>query len=260
MHIPVTLPPGYEPVPGTDRWGFALGEAAPWAREILLAGGTLHGWAAAQPDAGAMTGRGRVYSVRAPAGGPDRRARWVVRHYFRGGLVARWLTDRYVAGGVPRPIREAEASTAARARGIPTPAVVAGAVYPSGIFYRADIVTEQIPSASDLADVLFGDNPVGFEAEAALSAAGRLVRTLEREGLLHADLNAKNIVIHGEAEGPSAFLVDLDQCCARGIGVPAPALPMRRRLVRSLRKFERRMERYLHHGAWAALHRGFEDT
>jgi 3-deoxy-D-manno-octulosonic acid kinase len=183
-----------------------------------------------------------------------------VRHYFRGGALARWLGDRYLAVGRPRPLLEAEASNTARSREIPTPAVVAGAVYRSGSFYRADVVTEHIPESSDLADVLFGQNRLAMPAEDALTAAGRLVRILERAGVLHPDLNAKNIVLHSAPEGPCAHLVDLDRCCARQAGVPAPAFPMRRRLERSLRKFEGRAGRYLPHGAWSALHKGFEDA
>jgi 3-deoxy-D-manno-octulosonic acid kinase len=255
----VTLPPGYEAVSAEGAWGFALSDAVPWAREILAAGGTLYGWASAHPEASTMAGRGRVYSVPAPTPGPDGHARWAVRHYFRGGAVARWLDDRYLAVGAPRPFLEAQASTTARARSIPTPAVAAGAIYRSGAFYRADLVTEHIPRSSDLAEVLFGENRLALPADDALTAAGRLVRGLEKAGVLHPDLNAKNIVLDGAPQGPRAHLVDLDRCCARQAGVPAPAFPMRRRLERSLRKFERRAGRYLPHGAWSALHKGFAD-
>jgi 3-deoxy-D-manno-octulosonic acid kinase len=229
-----------------------------WLEGTLTAGGTVHAWAATHPQLRELAGRGRVYSVPAPARGPDDRDRWVVRHYLRGGAVARFLTDRYVAVGRPRPMVEACASVEARARGIPTPAAVAGAVYFAGPFYRADLVTEEIPDAADLARVLFGPQPTPIEDEAALAASGRLVRSLERAGLLHPDLNAKNIVLRGERASPRAHLVDLDRCCARTLGIPAPAFPMRRRLERSLRKFEVRTGRKLSAEAWVALRSGYE--
>jgi 3-deoxy-D-manno-octulosonic acid kinase len=240
-------------------WAFVVTGGLAWMERTLGGGGTLHGWASEQADRRELTGRGRVYSVPAPLPGPDRRERWVVRHYYRGGAVARLLTDRYLAVGPPRPLLEASAAGAARERGIPTPAAVAGAVYPAGAFYRADIVTEEIPQAADLAHVLFGSDPTPAEVEreAALTAAGRLVRTLEQAGLLHPDLNAKNIVLHPAEDGPRAHLVDLDRCCARAAGVPAPAFPMRRRLERSLRKFQMRTGRGLGASEWAALRRGF---
>ncbi len=128
---------------------------------------------------------------------------------------------------------------------------------PAGAFYRADFVSEEIPDASDLADVLFGSPPREVEREAALTATGRLVRKLEQAGLLHPDLNAKNIVLDAGEDGPQAHLVDLDRCRARAAGVPAPAFPMRRRLERSLRKFQMRTGRGLAPSEWAALRRGF---
>ncbi len=254
----MTLPEGYGSVRTPHAWGFAVSAGVDWLEGTLTAGGTVHAWAATHPQLRELAGRGRVYSVPAPARGPDDRDRWVVRHYLRGGAVARFLTDRYVAVGRPRPMVEACASVEARARGIPTPAAVAGAVYFAGPFYRADLVTEEIPDAADLARVLFGPQPTPIEDEAALAASGRLVRSLERAGLLHPDLNAKNIVLRGERASPRAHLVDLDRCCARTLGIPAPAFPMRRRLERSLRKFEVRTGRKLSAEAWVALRSGYE--
>lgn len=253
------LADGYDTLRSGRAWGFVVHGGLAWLEGTLRDGGTLHGWAAHQEGRRELAGRGRVYSVPAPMRGPDDRERWVVRHYFRGGAVARVLGDRYLAIGSPRPLVEARAATAARARGVPTPAAVAGAVYPAGAFYRADLVTEEIPDAADLAHVLFVSDvePIAVDREAALTAAGHLVRTLEQVGVLHPDLNAKNIVLRPDEEGPRAHLVDLDRCCARTIGVPAPAFPMRRRLERSLRKFQMRTGRGLGASEWAALRHGF---
>jgi 3-deoxy-D-manno-octulosonic acid kinase len=145
----------------------------------------------------------------------------------------------------------------ARVRGIPTPAVVAGAVYGARFWYRADLVTEQIPDATDLAEVLWGANAPGIAAEAALATTGALVRRLERAGILHPDLNAKNILLAGKGSELLVHLVDLDGCCARNQGVPVPAFSMRKRLERSLRKFEGRTGRRLSPAAWSALRSGF---
>lgn len=256
----MNLPEGYAAIRAAHARAFALEAALPWVHEALAGGGTLHDWAADRPDRRKLTGRGTVFSVPAHAMGPDGRNRWVVRHYYRGGAVARWLGDRYLAVGRPRPLLEARAALEARARGIRTPAVVAGAIYPAGAFVRADIVTEEIPDATDLAGVLFGPEAAAVDAEASLTAAGRLVRALERAGLFHPDLNAKNILLRSQpAGGPEAHLVDLDRCCVRERGVPAPALAMRRRLERSLRKFERLTGRTLPTGAWVALRSGWEE-
>lgn len=258
MPVSVALPREYEEHHGERIWAFALAHALPWLEDVLASGQTLHGWASGHEDRQEMVGRGRVYSIPAPCRGPDGSDRWVIRHYYRGGALARYLGDRYLAVGDPRPAQEARAVSEARERGISTPSVVAGAVYRDGVFYRADMVTEEISGAVDLAGALFEADPPPIPPEEALVAAGVLVRSLERAGVFHPDLNAKNIVLKPGADGPRAHLVDLDRCCPRVRGVPAPAYPMRRRLERSLRKLERRAGRFLPSGAWSALHRGFE--
>jgi 3-deoxy-D-manno-octulosonic acid kinase len=236
-----------------------MAEALPWLQDVLAARDTLHDWASRHPGRRELSGRGQVFSVPAPVTGPDGSARWVVRHYYRGGALARHLGDRYLAVGLPRPVQEARAVAEARDRGIPTPSVVAGAAYPAGIFYRADLVTEEIPAAADLAHVLFSGADSAMGAEDALTAAGGLVRRLEIAGVLHPDMNAKNIVLQPVEGGARAHLVDMDRCCPRLRGVPAPAYPMRRRLERSLRKFETRTGTVLPESAWSALRRGFQD-
>lgn len=232
---------------------FALPGALRWLEELLGEGEEIHTWAASHPDRCALRGRGVTWSVPAADGG---QGRWVVRHYLRGGLVAGWLGDRYLALGEPRPLAEARASEEARARGISTPRVVAGAVYPAGVFYRADLVTEAIPHAMDLAAFL-ASPPASAGADEALAAAGALVRRLEVEGISHPDVHAGNVVIQTVGGGVRAHLVDLDRCRVRPPGVPASARRMRRRLERSLRKLERRSGTALPPSAWNALRAGY---
>lgn len=256
MAISVSPPEGYESVRVGTTWGFAPAEIVPWLRETLAEQSDLRDWAMSRPSVRALQGRGRVFSVEAPLAGPQGRARWVVRHYHRGGAVARALKDRYLAVGPPRPVLEARASVEMRRRGVPTPAVVAGVVYPAGMFYRADLATEEIPDALDLAAILF-DGAVSMEDKSeALRTATGLIRLLEKEGVHHPDLNAKNIVISREGDSSRAHLVDLDRCHVREAGVPAPSLPMRRRLMRSLRKLERLSGQLLGTEVWDAFTEG----
>lgn len=253
------LPDDYRLVVFDDVRAFAVGSAVPWLRGTLAAGLTLAQWAEAQPGAERREGRGRVHVVEAPAEGPDGRSRWAVRHYWRGGAVAApVLGDRYLSVGHPRPFRELAASHQARSRGIPTPAVVAGAVYPAGPFHRADLVTELIPEGSDLAEVLFGPREPSLDvAGPAMEAAGLLVRRLEEARIHHPDLNAKNVLLTGGDAAPDAHLLDLDGCRVLDVRALIAAGPMRRRLERSLRKFELRTRRRLDADAWLALQKGF---
>ena len=183
-----------------------------------------------------MTGRGTVYAV------PTTRGDWVVRHFRRGGSVASLLGDRYLVSGVPRPFQETMVSESVRGRDIPTPRVLAAAVYRAGPIYRGDLVTELVPDASELAEVLFDGERSGLAATSdrkeALRETGTLIRLLAAAGVRHADLNAKNVLLQWSGGSPTAYVLDLDRC---KVGAePVPVDGMLRRLLRSLRKFERR--------------------
>ena len=227
---------------------------------MKASGTTLYEWAAGRTIAPELPGRGPVYAVEARFPGPDGGGRWAVRHYHRGGAVASVLGDRYVAMGASRPLRELRASVEARARGVPTPAVIAGATYPHGIFYRADLVTELIPNGRNLSDAVFGAAPDdGRDATGALRAAGRLVRCLEDTRIIHPDLNAMNVLVTGTADAALAHALDLDRCVVWRPGTRRPADSMRHRLERSLRKVGARRGRRMTEEDWGALRAGFRE-
>jgi 3-deoxy-D-manno-octulosonic acid kinase len=224
---------------------------------VIGAGESLHEWAAAREEAKPLVGRGTVHAIDSPAEGPEHRPRWAVRRYRRGGLIASILRDRYLQSGPTRPVRELWATVEARARGVPAPAVVAGAVYPSGSFYRADLATELIPDARTLEALIFGSGGTP-DASPVLLRAGQLVRTLEDALVLHVDLNAANVLlVRGNAES-GARVVDLDRCIVFPLGSRAFGNAMRRRLERSLRKLARRHGRAISAGEWEALRAGYE--
>ena len=152
-------------------------------------------------------------------------------------------------------MRELWASVEARARGIRTPAVVAGAVYRAGVFYRADLVTDFVPGGIDLATALF-EQGSGFDVAEMLVASGQLIRDLERAGVLHADLNAKNILLVEHDGRFEAHVLDLDRCRILSVDEPSPGHAMRRRLERSLRKLGSVYTRPLQASEWDALRTG----
>jgi 3-deoxy-D-manno-octulosonic acid kinase len=210
------------------------GSATAWAETILDSGQTLHGWAAEQPEREAFAGRGSVYSIPAPEPGPDGRARWAVRHYRRGGAMASHLGDRYLRLGTARPFRELLAATAARALGIATPAVVAAAAYPKGIYYQCDLVTEVVPDATTLAEVLHHTDGTKDWLR-AMAAAGRLIGELGEAGVHHVDLNAHNVIFEDrDLERP--WVVDLDRARVRTRASEGAKERMRARLTRSVVK------------------------
>ncbi len=220
----------------------AAPDALAAAERALEDHGSLFRWAAAHPEARRLEGRGAAFSVPAPGG------RWVVRHYRRGGAVAApLLGDRYVRATRPRPLAELEASRALLERGVDTPEVRAVAIYPSGAFYRGDVATRWIADAVDLAGALFGPEAL-TDADGRLdacAAAGRLLRILHDRGVLHRDLNLKNILLEWTPRGPRPWVIDLDGCrIVDGLG-PRRRAAMLERFERSLRKWEGRSGRVL---------------
>lgn len=249
------LPDGYGLVTRRGVEGFAWAGALDWLEGTLAREGTLEAWAGHRESVDVGGGRGVTRACPAPVPGPDGRARWVCRHYRRGGWVARVLGDRYVALGTERPFRELMASVAARARGVRTPAVVAGAAYLAGLVYRADLVTEAVPDAPSLADWLRAprDRP---SDEDLLLRAGRAVGALERARVLHADANAGNILL--ARDGP-AWVVDLDRAAVLAPDARVPHR-MRARLERSLRKIYAAQGLAVAAPAWGALRSGYEEA
>jgi 3-deoxy-D-manno-octulosonic acid kinase len=208
-------------------------DATEWMRSVLGTGVTVHAWAGQQHDRLDFSGRGLVHAVLAPVSGPDGRSRWAVRHYRRGGAMEGALDDRYLRGGRPRPFRELAASVTARARGVRSPAVIAGVTYAHGIHYRCDLITELVPEATTLAEALHEYDGTSAWRE-ALAAAGDLIGRLAAAGILHADLNARNILL--TEAGRVAWVIDLDRAQIMSKPSPSAAGRMRARLMRSVLK------------------------
>ena len=226
----------------------ARAEAASWSREAVAAYGSLY-QAALDSACRTLHGRGPVPILPNPQGIEPP---WVVRRYYRGGLM-RAFGDRFLRVGRPRSFLELENSARIEEMGFVTARVVAAAVYPSGVLYRADLVTEFVPHARTLADVLFGiDDPScgSNAAEArrddgrdarrqALACTRNLITRLAKAGVHHPDLNAENVLIAREAQQVHAILIDLDGCRVAEPSNPVDAGRLRRRLVRSIRKLDR---------------------
>ena len=141
-------------------------------------------------------------------------SRVVVRHARRGGLVGRIIPDTFF--GRCRPFRELLVAEKARNIGIPTAEVVAavrrGALGP---FHRGDVYTKEVTGAVDLLSYLtsmaqHGDLRTLRTKRDTLREAGRIVRMAHDAGLLHADLQLKNVLVRHDGR-PTIFLIDLDK-------------------------------------------------
>ncbi|MCI0433664.1 MAG: hypothetical protein L0271_08440 [Gemmatimonadetes bacterium] len=200
--------------------------------ETIRRHGRLRDWAASHSSR-IFQGRGPTYLV----DGPDQP--WVIRPARRGGTVASVLGDRYARLGTPRPIGELRTSIRARERGIDTPEIVAVVLYPAGLFYRADIATRYIPDSESLATLSVGpDRPPEERRIEAWRVTGHIIRVAARAGMLHADLNLRNVLISWSLGIARAHLLDLDRCRFRVGTSKQDRDAMVSRLTRSRLKLE----------------------
>lgn len=156
-------------------------------------------------------------------------SRWVLRHYCRGGFMANLSRDAYLWTG------EARARSFLEWRllrqlvewGLPVPVPVAARYERAGLLYRADLITEELPTRRTVTQAL----RAGPLAEERWRQLGRCVGQLHARGVHHADLNAHNLLL---GDGEAVYVLDFDKGCIRERGAWEQAVLQR--LRRSLEK------------------------
>lgn len=154
---------------------------------------------------GEAQGRGSAYFLDG-LNGP-----WVLRHFRRGGLVGRWVDDRYLYTGLERsrPFRELRLLAHLWSRALPVPRPVAARLSRQGVFYRADLLIEQVPG-TPLGSLL----ETGEVDGDTFRRVGALLRRFHEAGVFHADLNARNILV----SATDVHLIDFDRGALRAHG------------------------------------------
>jgi len=137
----------------------------------------------------------------------------IVRQYAHGGLLGPLFGALFV--GESRMLREFRAALYAVDCGVPTARPVALRVEPVlGPLVRAHFVTEFIPDARNLLE-LCSEAPVrsaeGAERIRIAQAVADTIADLHDAGILHADLNLKNILVRIAGGSPRAFIIDFDR-------------------------------------------------
>ncbi len=196
------------------------------------------------------TGSGRGQAQRLQIQGRD----VVLRHYRRGGLIARFNPDRYrlTAARSSRAMQEFSLLRAMRAEGLPVPAPVACRQIVRGRHYSADIIVAMIPGTCNVVQHLLS----GALNSEEWHAIGQAIRRLHDAQVYHSDLNAHNILLDTAGK---AWIVDFDKCDRRR-GDDWKVLNLQR-LQRSLRKELGRLpDFHWQENDWAALQAGYDSA
>jgi hypothetical protein len=229
-----TLPAGYVRLEVGRATAVARADVADSVRDALLVG-TLHGYAARHPEARALQGRGVAYAAPLPRGA----GRVVVRHNHHGGIFAGVTGDRFLLP--TRAPHELETSLSLAARAVPTPEILAYALYPAGpLLRRADIASREVPNARD-AEAALAAAASATDVDQVLEATARLVAALTKAGARHHDFNLKNVLLaRGDGEALTAYVLDVDRVEFLRPLDPRVTEANLRRLTRSVRKWMRR--------------------
>lgn len=178
--------------------------------------------------------------------------RYVLREYRRGGLVGKFVENKYLFNNLKstRAYQEFDVLKQLRKLKLPVPKPVAALITVRGLNYRAKIITRLIKNADDLFHYL-KQKPLSSEQWIQV---GELIRRFHLVGLYHADLNIHNIMLQAKGD---FWLIDFDK--ARFIDVKDSRLEANlERLLRSLRKEKQKQSQFhWQESDWAHLLQGY---
>ena len=178
----------------------------------------------------------------------------VLRHYRRGGLPGKILSDQFLFTGLSRTRAWREMSLLMQLQelDLPAPRPVAARVARHGWYYRSDIVTKRIDNASDMHDILSTHRP----SPSTWQDIGATIALFHRNQVFHHDLNIHNIMRDNNGK---IWLIDFDKCAIKaGDKWKQQNLA---RLLRSLNKEQQRVKGYhFNEGDWQHLLKGYDSN
>ena len=206
-------------------------------------------WRSRQALVGEALGRGSAWFIDAPFGPV------VLRQYLRGGWIAKFNRQSYfyTTTSRSRPFREYHLLAVLYQKGLPVPRPVAAMCEHHGLISTGAIMTARIASVKTLADMLPGNDGLSGPDICVWENVGKCIRRFHDEGVWHADLNARNILLDAESE---VFLIDFDRArYTPGTKVKGAAYLYR--LRRSIAKFWGSDKFYSMNTAWNQLEAGY---
>ena len=129
----------------------------------------------------------------------------VLKHYFRGGILGRYIRDQYLWTGIDgsRSIREFRRLKELSIMGLPVPKPIGARVKKSGATYTADLITIEIENSKTLSELIIDDDADNN----VWKAIGKCLHLFNNKEIYHPDLNTNNILIDDEL---NVYLIDFD--------------------------------------------------
>ncbi len=163
-------------------------------------------WQQKKAIAGTAQGRGITWFIDYIANDSSATQHWVLRHYYRGGVIGKFNKDSYCYKGVKktRAAREYSLLSTMQSLALPAPNPIAYRIIKHGVLYKADLLSSRIEHANNLVAILSLQSlPDNLWLE-----IGAIIKKFHNNGIYHHDLNAHNILINDKQQ---VFLIDFDQ-------------------------------------------------
>lgn len=207
-------------------------------------------WLQKKQITGTAQGRGTTFFIQ-----NDAQQQWVLRHYYRGGLIGKLIHDSYWFTGInnTRAVMEYQLLHQLTMLGLPAPQPIACQVIKTGLRYRANIITARIEQAEDLVAML---QKRALE-HSEWQRIGQVIKQFHQHHVYHHDLNSHNILIDNNNK---IWLIDFD----RGAINTENTAWQQENLARLLRSFRKEKERLTHfhwqESDWQALLSGYQSS
>jgi 3-deoxy-D-manno-octulosonic acid kinase len=211
----------------------------------------------------------------------------VLRHYYRGGLVAKLSNDAFLFKQTQqsRPYKELNLLATLHAAGLNVPKPIAARIKHTSFTYTADVITGTIPRAQELHEYILQQ----ALQQAVWERIGVTLRKMHDLQACHYDINVKNVLLqapayrqektvareayNGETSDPlvkaqdntdnadeqsiTIYLLDFDGCAIRN-----GDKWKRANLVRFKRSLEKQRAKYSPYyydeSCWTSIERGYQ--
>jgi 3-deoxy-D-manno-octulosonic acid kinase len=130
-----------------------------------------------------------------------------LRHYRRGGLFGKIISDHYFFNGweKTRSIAEFYLLQKLNDGGVNVPRPIAAVAKKRNFCYQADLMSEKIPAAQDLVSILQQRTLTKLE----YVAIAQQIKKMHQLQVNHTDLNIHNILLDQQGK---VWLIDFDKC------------------------------------------------